>query len=229
MRDSAATTQSSRSAPSWKAGAILLMLALSAMAIAVTPLVMPEGYSWVSNAISESAAQAQTNAWVGRTGFLLFGFAVLALASLAQRRWGPAGTILFTGFGGFMLATAAFSHKPWRAGVPFDGFEDLLHSITASGMGLCFAVGVVVVTLGRVRPKTAVRGFDIVAIAASFILPMSMMNMPAVAGVLQRAMFLVAYVWFALEAVRLRRSPGAPVRADPARAAAADGPTTAGG
>jgi hypothetical protein len=229
MLDAAAPGEPPESVLRWKAGATLLMLVLSAMAISMAPLAMPEGYSWVSNAVSESAAQAQRNAWVGRTGFLLFGLAVLALAGFARERWGSAGTILFTGFGVLMLGTAAFSHKPWQAGVPFDEFEDLLHSITATGMGLSFAVGVVVIALGRVRPTLATRGFDLVAIAASVILPMGMANLPTLAGLLQRVMFLVAYVWFALEAARLSRGPAGRVRSVRVRPAMEDPAATEGG
>lgn len=229
MPDSTAPVKPSGAGRMWAAGIVLLMLALSAVAIAVAPLAMPEGYSWVSHAISESAAQAQLNAWVGRAGFLLFGFAVLALASLARDRWGTLGSVLLYGFGVFMLATAAFSHKPWQSDVPYDGFEDLLHSITATGMGLCFAVGVVVVTMARVRPNMATRALDLGAIAASVILPMGMVNLPAVAGALQRAMFLVAYVWFALEAARLQRDPKASFRIEPTRAPVEDLPTADGG
>lgn len=56
---------------------VLLLLALSAVLILVAPVMMPDSYSWVSNYISESAAQNVTDAWVARLGFLLFGFAVL--------------------------------------------------------------------------------------------------------------------------------------------------------
>ena len=71
---------------------VLTLLLLSATAIAVAPLAMPEGYSWISNAISESAAQGQERAWVARLGFLLYGFAVLWLVVLAHGRWGRWGS-----------------------------------------------------------------------------------------------------------------------------------------
>lgn len=181
---------------------IVALLALSATAIALAPLAMPEGYSWVSNAISESAAQAQQGAWVARIGFLLFGFAVLWLTRQRREAWGTWGVVFFGAFGVFMISTAAFSHRPWQTGVPFDEFEDLLHSVTASGMGLAFAAGVVAVTLRRGSGAMRARAFDVVAVLASVVLPMGMANWASVGGLLQRLLFLIAYVWYAVEALR---------------------------
>lgn len=52
-----------------------------------------------------------------------------------------------------MVVTTEFSHRPWLPGTPFDRFEDLLHSLTASAMGLAFAGGVVAVGIARRGPR----------------------------------------------------------------------------
>jgi hypothetical protein len=52
-------------------------------------------------------------------------------------------------FGIFMVATAAFSVRPWLEGVAFDFVEDGLHSFTATAMGFAFAFGVLVLFLQR--------------------------------------------------------------------------------
>jgi hypothetical protein len=181
---------------------VLALLLLSAIAIGVAPLAMPEGYSWTANAISESAAQGQERAWVARLGFLLYGFGVLWLVSSARERWGPWGTFFLGTFGVMMVSTAAFSHKPWQAGVPYDGFEDLLHSVTATGMGFAFAFGVVAVSIRRGARWEPRRILDFVAVGASFVLPLGMSAWPAVGGALQRLMFLIAYVWYTIETLR---------------------------
>jgi hypothetical protein len=182
--------------------AALGLLILSAAAIVAAPLAMPPGYSWVSHAISESAAQGQQGAWVARLGFLLFGFSVLLLASIRRAAWGLPGTLLLGLFGVFMLATAAFSHKPWQVGVPFDEFEDLLHSVTATGMGTAFAFGVLAVAIHRARDSLPLRVSDVVAVAAAVVIPITMNARPDFAGFVQRAMFLIAYAWYGAEALR---------------------------
>jgi hypothetical protein len=163
---------------------------------------MPAGYSWIRHVISESAAQAQTGAWLARTGFLLWGMAVLWLTVLSRRRWGPIGAFFLGAFGIFMTGTAAYSHKPWQEGVPFDAFEDLLHSVTATGMGMSFAIGVTAILLSRREARLWTRIYDLVAIISAAVLPIGMANAPAIAGGLQRLLFAMAYTWFGLEALR---------------------------
>lgn len=185
----------------WTTLSVVGLLALSAAAIATAPMVMPPGYSWISNAISESAAQAQEGAWLARLGFLLFGFAVLLLAPMKRPSWGLPATLLLGLFGVFMVSTAAFSHKPWQPEVPFDAFEDFLHSVTAGGMGTAFALGVLAVAVRRARGSLRVRPFDLVAIAAAVVIPLIMVARPDAAGLAQRSMFLIAYLWYGAEAL----------------------------
>ena len=68
-------------------------------------------------------------------------------------------------------------------------------------MGFAFAFGVVAVSLRRLPGDWARRAFDLIAVATSIVIPLSMSFWDDRAGVLQRAMFLVAYLWFASEAV----------------------------
>lgn len=185
---------------------VLGALGLSVVALAVAPLVLPADYSWISQTTSEAAAQGTHGAWMARLGFLLFGLAVVVLATAAEQRWGAAGAALHGAFGGLMAAAAAFSHRAWQAGRDFDRNEDLLHSLAASAMGVAFAAGVVaaaVVAARRGLPRG--KALDIVAVTASVVLPLGMTALPQVDGVLQRLMFGVAYVWYAREALGLLR------------------------
>lgn len=181
---------------------VLTLLALSATCLAVAPLALPASYSWVVHSTSESAAQGLSGAWIARLGFLLFGFAVLWLTSFARPRWGRWGALLLGTFGVMMLATAAFSHRPWLPDVPFDGFEDFLHSVTATVMGVAFAVGVVMVGVGRERPSRSDRAVDLFAVVCSVVIPLAMSLDTGLTGLLQRFMFLVGYVWYGREAIR---------------------------
>jgi hypothetical protein len=186
----------------WEAWCIMACLGGSASALGLAPVLMPASYSWLSHTTSESAAQGLGGAWLARFGFLAFGLAVLWLSSLAGARWGRWGKLLHRSFGVLMVATAAFSHRPFESGVVFDRTEDLLHSVTATAMGFAFAFGVVVVTLRRDRLLVLQRVLDVVAIAASIFVPLGMAAWSGYAGLLQRSMFLVAYIWYGAESTR---------------------------
>jgi hypothetical protein len=185
-------------------------LAVSVVALAAAPLVVPPDYSWISQTTSQAAAQTVPGAWLSRLGFLLFGLAVVVLATGAARRWGAWGVALHGAFGGLMAAAAAFSHQPWQPGRDFDRTEDLLHSVVASAMGFAFAAGIVVTAVVAARRRQRRNTvLDIAAVVASVVLPLGMTVLPQVDGVLQRLMFAVAYVWYAREALALLRSPTA--------------------
>jgi len=172
-------------------------LVVSATLLAVSPLVLTDVYSVLTNTTSEAAAQATNGAWVARGAFFLFGLAVLGLVSL-KNNWPPSARWLHRLFGVSMLAVAVFSHRPIASGVPYDVFEDTLHSVAATAMGFAFAAGVLVVGWERI-PRW--RLLDLIALAASIAIPVAMGLAGDWAGLLQRLLFLIAYVWYVAEAV----------------------------
>lgn len=185
---------------------VLLLLVLSATSVLTAPLIMPEGYSWLSHTTSESAAQGIRGAWLARLGFLFFGLAVIWLSALTTVVWPRETVWLHLSFGVFMLATAALSHKPWIDGVPFDPVEDDLHSVTATTMGFSFALGVLVRLLRRGEYTKRGRVLDVIALVAATAIPLLMLYQPAIGGLVQRLMFLVAYTWYGREALLVRES-----------------------
>ena len=189
----------------WRKGklGILLLLCASASCVVLASWIMPAPYSWLSHFISESAAQGLRGAWIARLGFLFFGWAVIWLALCLRSEWARIVYWMNLAFGIFMVGTAAFSHKPWIDGVAFDRFEDFLHSVTATGMGFAFTIAVVARFFQRPKGQALHKTFDLVAIIAASLLPPMAGLVPSVAGLLQRLMFLVAYLWFAWEAMAL--------------------------
>ncbi len=160
---------------------------------------MPEGYSWVTHTTSQSAAQGVEAAWIARLGFLSFGLGVIWVTAerrVAWRRW---ASVFHAGFGAFMVATAVFSTRSWDAAMPYNPVEDAIHSATATLVGFCFAFGVLALLLRRRKEQFAVRWFDLFALSATVALPAAMTLLPQFAGVFQRLMFLVAYVWYLRE------------------------------
>lgn len=182
------------------AGIVLAILAASVVCLATAPFLMPDSYSIIENAVSESAGQGVEHAWVARLGFLLLGFGVLILANLASSRWGVWGRLAFRVYGVAMIGNAAFSHMPWED-VPYDAFEDFLHSVTAGATGMSFIAGVLIVMSRRGPGHSAARFFDLLAIAAALGISVLIFNVESIAGLVQRIMFGIAYVWFGLEAV----------------------------
>ena len=171
--------------------------------LALAPLLMPADYSWIAHTTSESAAQGVDGAWLAQLGVLLFGLSVLWLAALSPLMWGRWAIVFHISFGVFMIGTAVFSAQPWDTGLPYDPIEDLLHSVTATAVGFSFAFGVLVIVLRRRRRRLRTRWLDLTAIAASVVLTMGMCAVTDIAGALQRAIFLVAYAWYAQETLLL--------------------------
>ncbi len=168
---------------------------------------MPDSYSWIRHTTSESAAQGVEGAWLARLGFVIFGLGVLWLTSALRRIWGRLAILLHTAFGFFMVATAAFSSRSWETSLPFDRIEDVLHSVASNGVGLSFTCGVILIFLQRSRGQRLRRAFDCAAFVAATLIPLSMAIWSEIDGVLQRSMFVIAYIWYAGEAVHLLTRP----------------------
>ncbi|NNC41487.1 MAG: DUF998 domain-containing protein [Acidimicrobiia bacterium] len=177
------------------------LLGGSAVCIALAPLLMADSYSIIEHSISESAGQGIQGAWLARTGFLLLGFAVLIVAGLAAARWGLWGRIAHRLYGVSMIAVAAFAHMPWEE-VPYDEFEDFLHSVGANLVGFSFTVGVLLVSLRRGPGHRWAQIYDGIAVGAAFVIPMIMFSVDGIAGVVQRTMFAIGYLWYGMEAIR---------------------------
>lgn len=181
-------------------------LALSAALLAVAPALLPASYSVVAHTTSESAAQGVPWAWVARSGLLLFGLSAFLMAIVCPMRWPPLARWCLGAFGFLLALSAVAATRSWVEGAPYDALEDSVHSVAATAMGFAFAGGVLFTAIGeapRNRAKMAVHGAALVASAA---IPLAMLAFPLSAGLLQRAMFVVAYSWFAAE---LRSAPKA--------------------
>lgn len=167
----------------------------SAIALALAPLFMPPTYSWLEHTTSESAAQGLDGAWLARTGFLIFGFAVIA-TSLTVRWWSAAARVAHMSFGICMIAAATFSSRPADPARPFVAVEDTLHSVAATVMGFAFAIGVVVVAGQRLRDRHPLLILDGIALVAAIVIPLGMVGWNDRAGVAQRLMFAIAFAWY---------------------------------
>lgn len=178
----------------------VVLLVASAVGVFLAPLVLDASYSPVANSISESAAQQTDGAWLARFALAFAGLGVLTTVQVKARRWPTVTALAYGLFGVFWIFTAVFSMRSWIAGAPFEPVEDALHSFFASAMAVV-VVGALAraATSWKARARVAVPA--LVLASASTLLPLGGLLWPEVAGVFQRAMFLVAYVYFAFEAV----------------------------
>lgn len=189
---------------------VIAVLSASLLALVLAPLALPSSYDWVSMTTSESGAQGVRGAWVGRLAFLLLGLGVLLLAVQSSDRWGKLGTGLHSAFGVLMIAVAAFSIRPWDPDMPYDRTEDMLHSVAATAMGFAFALGVIAVAGRRKSAGGNITPLDPLGVVAAVALPLAMATWGDYAGVFQRVMFVVAYLWYGAEAIRSTRTNPAP-------------------
>lgn len=192
------TRQQSRPGP--MATGVIAMLATGLALLAAAPLALRDSYSysWVDQGTSESAAQGIDGAWVARLGFVTLGLAVVWLASLRASAWRWAGTALHLAFGIGLICGAVYSTKPWWEGASYVESEDLLHSVCATVVGIGFVGGVVAVMVARRLPSTTAAIPDILAIVVTTTIPLMMWA--DIWGLLQRAMFVTAAIWYGHEA-----------------------------
>lgn len=174
------------------------LLLASFLALLLAPTQMPASYNWLQHTTSESGAQGITGAWLARLGFLLFGLAVLGETAVLRKQWSLPVRFFLGAFGVFMTAVAAFSARPWLPNLPFDPVEDWLHSFAASGMGFAFALGVGLRWWQRPW-QSKLRLVDFGVVATAVFIPLAMSLLPDWAGLLQRLMFTIAYLWYGLE------------------------------
>ncbi len=80
-------------------------------------------------------------------------------------------------------------------------------ALAATTMGFAFAFGVAAVGWGIWRDAGRWRWRDVTAVAAAVVFPLAMVGFGGYAGLLQRPIFVVAYLWYGAEALRLLRGP----------------------
>jgi hypothetical membrane protein len=181
--------------------ALTFRLALSGIALfvaaaAIGPWHSHPNYSSVVHSLSELAGQNMPGAWVMQAGFIAFGAAV-ALAAMLQLRGRPASSAALIVFGLAMIAAAIWSHLPIDPALGGSAAEDDIHTIAASTMGAAF---VIAAALGLMRRRFATSNFlGWLALGAAILFPVAMAALPDFAGVFQRIMFGISFVWILRE------------------------------
>lgn len=177
---------------------VAICIGITAVAIAIGPFLSMPSYSSVRHTTSELAGQRMPNAWVMRTGLFSYGLCSLLLA-LRRPETGVVGTVALALFGLGLIGSAVWSHKPIDPEMPFSISEDRVHSFFASMIGFAFATAVVAKLL--VGNRLTSDWLSWTALAASIVLPVGMAVTSRFAGLFQRAIFGISFVWILREAL----------------------------
>lgn len=178
---------------------ILILIVISVLALLLAPLLMPQSYNWIVHTTSESGAQGVEGAWLTRAGFIVYGIAVFVL-SLVNKSWSVLARITHGVFGICMIGNAVFSSRPWQVGMPYSELEDLLHSWMSGLVGTAFTIGVILVFFLRKPSDILAKLFDVMAVLVSIGVTVLMFGSAEnIAGLVQRIIFAVSYLWYAKE------------------------------
>lgn len=181
---------------------VLAGLVLSLLAFSLAPFLMPASYSWIAHTLSQAAAQGQEGGWLSRVGFLLAGLTILRLSSRDVVDWSPLARSIHRVTGTLVLAAIAFTDRSWDANAPYDRVENIIHSAVATSIAISFSLGVLVV----LNEKRLRRGrwplLESVIVTLQILLPPMMLVWVEGTGLIERAMFGAAYVWYGWEILR---------------------------
>lgn len=165
--------------------AILFFIA----AVALGPLYTVDGYSPVSNVISELAAQNTPRSYIMAVAFVLLGAAIVIEGATAFRR----SLIPFMAYGLFFGAAGLFGHRPITPGLPYSEWVDATHSGLATASGIALTIGF---AWQAVLAREPFYRWTAGALALACVgMPLLMLWQPSSQGVVQRAMYLLVFSW----------------------------------
>jgi hypothetical protein len=183
-------------------------LVLSGIAYAVSPLLMPDSYSWIAHTLSQAAAQGQEGGWLSRLGFLLAGLTILRLSSPDVVDWMPLARQCHRVTGVLVLAAIAFTDRSWDATAPYDRVENIVHSTIATSIALSFTVGVLLVLYEKRVLTGRVSLLESVVVAVEIAMPPMMLVWVEGTGLIERVMFGAGFFWYGWEVLRCARLVG---------------------
>lgn len=181
---------------------IITGLLISALAFSLAPLLMPASYSWTAHTLSQAASQGLEGGWLSRLGFLIGGLTIMRLARPDVIDWWPLPRLLHRVVGAMTLAAVAFTDRSWDPNAPYDRVENIVHSAVATGISISFSLGVLLVLEQKRQQHGRIPLLEVAVLATEIILPPLMLVWVEWTGVIERAMFSAAYVWYGFEVLR---------------------------
>jgi hypothetical protein len=186
------------------ARAATIVLALSALALASTPLMVGGSYSILDHTLSESGGQEVDGAWLFRTGVVLASAGVFMLTYAAGEVWPVVSRWLLRVYSLALLGAVWFSESPWD-GRPFDETEAFLHTVFTVSAATAFIIGILAVCRLRPRGHRMAKVFDWLVVLAIALLPQVSLITEG-DGAMQRVLVVLGYSWLFIEAARIMRA-----------------------
>ena len=162
------------------------------LVIFILPFHSVAEYSILRNTTSQLGAQGAPNAWMMSVEFALLGLASIVDGWVRLSKYWI-HKVLIVAFGISMVLTGIFQHAPVNSSTTSSLFEDNLHSVfsTIGGFSfILFAIAAAFIESSKLR-KTIAVGIGLLAM----LLSMLIFNLPDLAGVWQRLMFIVMFAW----------------------------------
>lgn len=171
---------------------ILAVSIVMFLAIFILPFYSAEGYSIMKHTTSHLGSQNSPNAWIMNTVFILLGISCILESWFHLKRYWVHKTLL-TIFGTGLILVAFFQHAPIIGGIPYSILEDTMHSIFATVVGASFTVFAFSTAYIEKtnRRRVLALGVGLVAI----VLSMLMFGLVDLAGLWQRIMFIISFIW----------------------------------
>jgi hypothetical membrane protein len=170
----------------------LSILTFAAVVLA-GPAYTVDGYSAVSNLISELGAQKTKNNYIMIFGFIALGSGIVT-ASLKQISHPQ---IPFMLFGLFMVAAGVFPHKPIDPALEYNATFHSLHGASAMLAGISITIGFV--WQGVLSKQTGSKLICFYLAVVCFAFPVLMLKIPEYRGLVQRLMYVQVLGWIALK------------------------------
>jgi len=171
------------------------------LAIFILPFYSAKGYSIIKYTTSQLGAQNSPNAWIMNTVFILLGISCILESWFHLKGYWVHKTLL-TIFGSGLILVAFFQHAPIVDGTPYSHLEDTMHSIFSTVVGTSFTVfAFSAAYIEKTNRRRALAlGVGLVAI----VLSMLMFSVVDFAGLWQRIMFIISFIWliFFFEGIR---------------------------
>jgi hypothetical membrane protein len=162
----------------------------------------PPGYRWTMNTISDLGSQGHVNKWVMQAGFIGFGLLLAGGLLLNFRRLGrinPPDLLLIV-YGLSILVTGFFCTAPINSALPFSASEAQVHSLFAALAGFALVGGMVWYLAISPTRRVFHLIFLVLVIALSGLFGLSENGQfPIEKGILQRALYLVSFIWLVFQ------------------------------
>ena len=161
---------------------------------------VPPQYTWMTNTISDLAAQGLPNRWMMQLGFV--GFGALLTGALVhkfvQTKQVSVADILILLYGVCVLSSGFFSAKPFLEGVSYSAQEHQLHSLFAQAAGVLFSIAILarLISSRNAQERTFHALFLILIIGTSMLFGLAKGGDLGVGmGVIQRVLYALGFFW----------------------------------